>query len=352
MNKFMVTLAISAGLLGACGQVTSGDIRDAARQNGKEASASKLNFGIGQFWVSTQTSKTTQEFGTVRTTGVFDALAGNTQVSEAQDTVVDKAMRKTYVEAVDKNGFVIERVSRRTSAKFTQGSTTTEGNLSNVDTRQGYVVFELDSWVRMLVEGVSDNDLNPGFAVNPIAPIMNGVYTDDRGMVWKAVQVEPVANVNAVKLTRVFAPEPFDITKFFDTCFTRTPGAVAGTSNYDVKPECVGANSWIDNGGNAVFALEKSEDMWIGRQIVLKHVTKTVTISLDQIVCSDGTVNPQTNSFAGGLANCNGNVVFQNGGGAAEERLTEEKTDEVTKFGVSADKKAVPSIDTDAAAAK
>lgn len=348
MKKTVWALVLGAGLLGACGGVTSEDIERAAKDLDREEAASGLNLAIGQFWVSLETSKSTSEYGTVSKDGVFNGIAANTNVSETKETAVDKVMGTTYVESVDKNGFVIERVARETGAQFTNGSTTTQGNLSTIDRRAGYVMFELDNWVRMIFPSSpgADYDLNPGTAVNPLAPRIDAVYTTDQGESWKGETVEAVAGVNAVKINRLFPAYPYKLADFYKTCFAETAGTVVGSRNVNVKAECVG--TWINNGGSARFVIEESESRWVARKVSFKSVSKEVVIELDTLVCENGAATPPEGSFMGGLADCVGNasITMKNNGGP--EKRTREDIDEVTKFGASADKKALPNIDTDA----
>jgi hypothetical protein len=348
MKNWAWVIGLAAALVTGCDfGPSTGDIEAAARQNDAEDAASGLNLGIGQYWVSTQTSRATNEYGSVAVDGQITLIDANKGSGEKVATAVDKVMGVTYVEPIDKNGFVVERVSRTTSEKWTSNSTTTDGKLSGRDFREGYVVFEAGDWIRYIFQmpPAHDQDLNPGIAVNPVAPRIDALYTDDQGEVWQGEAVEEVNGVKAVKIARQYAPAPYKLADFYKTCFTEAPGTLAGSKDVDLKPECDG--TWVQ-GGDAVFMLEQSHSRWVGRKVALKEVQKTVELRLNALRCANNT--PYVAAFGNTLANCNGTVQLVNWNGSFDGpiKVTDEQIDEVTKFGASADKKALPNIDTDA----
>lgn len=341
MKKSLLIAGFAAGLYAACGGVTTGDIENAARELDAEDSASRLRLGLGQTWDSTTSVKTTDKFGSVSTAGEFNEITASQSVDE--DTFVrrNKVTRTTYVEAADKNGFVVESVQRKTVGKNTTGSVTVDQTLSNLDERGSEVMFELDGWAREISDGMmGDADLNPGSAIYPLAPVVNGVYVADDGDIFKGEAGEAVGAFNTVAISRQHTPDLYKIEDFYKDCFDVTAGAVLGSSDVNVKASCIGNQI---KGGTATFVKSRSTKLFIGRQLVLKSVTASDVIRLDAIVCTTGT-NVTENSFNTGLTGCAGSISLGRSGGPVEQ--VTESTVEVTAIGRDTDVTALPEIPT------
>lgn len=339
MKKSLLIAGFTAGLYAACGGVTTGDIEDAARELDVEDSASRLRLGLGQTWDSTISVKTTDKVGSVSTAGAFNEITASQSVDEETYVRRNKVTRTTYVEAVDKNGFVVESVQRKTGGKSTTGSVTVDQTLSNIDERGSEVMFEVDGWARELSEGaVGDADLNPGSASYPLAPVVNGVYVADNGSIYKGEAGEAVGAFNTVAISRQQTPDLYKIEDFYKDCFEVTPGALAASSDVNVKASCIGNQI---KGGTATFVKSRSTKHFIGRQLVLKSVTTSDIIRLDVLVCTEGT-NVTENTFNTGLTSCTGSISLGRNGGPVEQ-ITESTT-EVTAIGRDSDVTALPEI--------
>lgn len=344
MKKSLLVVGVAAMLVG-CGGATTSDIEDAARQLDAQESASGLRLAVGQTWDATEARVTTNQYGSVSTDGKFKELTASKSTDDETWAHKSKVIKTTYVEAADKNGYVVEMVRRKTSGKSTTGSVSVDETLSNLDERSSEVLFEFDGWVRELSENmVADADLNPGAALHPLAPKSNAVYVTDHGNVWKADGVESVGAFKAVVLTRQQTPDLYKIEDFYKDCFEVTAGAAPASSDVKVKGACLGNQI---KAGEAVFTKERTSKLYVGRQLILKSVVKTDLIRLDQLVCTEGSVVTER-TFNAGLTSCAGSISLGRLGGPEEQVI--EQTMEVTAIGRDADRTALPEITTEPAA--
>lgn len=337
--------ALGIGLaLAACGGVTTGDVEDAARALNVDASSAQLRLAVGQTIEGTYTSVATDQFGTVTTSGEFVETPSSKTTQEVQYLRKSKIVGTTYVEPADKNGYVVEVVERQNVGRNGIGSVTVDDHLSGLDERSNHVLFDLDGWARQIGEGdpAGDQDLNPGSALYPLAPKNNGVYANDMGQIFVADGSEAVADVKAVTLSQDFTPDRYKLDEFFSVCFTQFAGSVSGSSNVTVKPECLG--NQIQPNGEARFVLEQSTKMWVGKQLLLKRLTKKHLIRLSTLVCTTGG-SVVHRDFNTGLTDCTGSISLGNNGNSIEQ--TTETTWEVTALGKDADKTALPELPAD-----
>ena len=327
MIKKVLLMGLCAGLFLACDGVTEGDIERAARAEENADQASGLRLNIGLFWAQSSTQKEVTDDGSLSTAGQFTSNTASIATNESSSKSVSKVMGKTYVESVDKNGFVIETVA--------QDAASTTGLLA----RSNFVLFESDNWVRFL-SSTGDSDVDAGTATHPIAPRVNVLYTNDQGQIFKGEQAETVANFPALKLTRQFAPDPVGPAEFYAACFIETPGATTG-KDVTRRQSCEG--SPINMGsGNVVFNAKRSESIWVGRQLLLKSVTESEQIIVNRINCGGLSSNlDQGNPLL--LADCTGTISFDRSGGVTKR--TNTTTADTTKFGVAANVKAQPQIE-------
>lgn len=340
MKKNLIIAGLAVGLFAACGGVTTGDIEKAAQELGVENSASRLRLGLGQTWDSTVMVKTTDQFGSVSTAGQFNEITASKSVGEETYVRRNKVVKKTYVEAADKNGFVIESVQRKTVDKNTTGSVTVDQTLTNLDERGNQVYFEVDGWVREISDNsVADADLDPGSASYPIAPVVNGVYVSDSGNIFKGEAGEAVGAFNTVAISRQHVPDLYKIEDFYADCFEVTQGPSGpGFSNVTVRASCIGNQI---KAGEARFVKERSTKQFIGRQLVLKAISKSDIIRLDVLVCTEGTLVTEE-TFNTGLTDCTGSISLGRSSGPVEQ--VTETTLEVTAIGRDTDVTALPEI--------